>query len=69
MSDARRNPQCSSCRAGEVERDADGLYVGRVFDCSESGRPFKGWLCEDHYGMLCDDGATLRCVKSVTPTN
>lgn len=59
-----RTKNCAQCRLGENEVEADGLYVGNIYDDSGRLRPYRAWLCDDHLTMLCDDGGTLRKERS-----
>jgi len=57
---------CSSCKRGGNEVEADYLATGRTFEWSDSGTPFKGYLCSDHLQIMEEDGATLRIVSWLT---
>ena len=54
MSKAHR---CASCLAGEIENhDVAGRFAGYIYD---EGRPFNGWLCQEHVNMYNDDNGRL----------
>lgn len=53
---------CSSCRRGEKNIEADGLYTGTTSE----GLPFRGKLCRFHVDIMCQDGARLTIMTAYT---
>jgi hypothetical protein len=45
--------RCASCWAGEIDNDdVVGYFTGYyAAEC----RPFRGYLCDDHLTMICED--------------
>lgn len=56
---------CASCRAGEVQQEADYLVIGRTYRYKDTGTPYRAYLCKEHYEMMLDDGDELRIVERV----
>lgn len=57
--------KCSSCRAGEIDQPADYFCFGKIWDSNDRTRPFRGYLCEDHYTMLLEDGAEFSAADPI----
>jgi len=64
----KNEPRCCSCRNGEIDRPADGLFVGTWIP-ERRVVPFRGYLCNDHAEMMADDGAILKCIKELKGEN
>ena len=60
----QKPPRCCSCRNGEIDRPADGLFVGTWIPEYKTV-PFRGYLCNDHAEMMRNDGALLRRIKTL----
>jgi len=56
---------CSHCR--RAERDSSEGDV-RLVRGKLNGRPYRAFLCDDHYAMMCDDGLVAR-PQAVAVTN
>lgn len=55
---------CSSCKAGEIyDEPAKYLVTGKLTAWSDP-RPYKAWLCQDHFTMLEMDGEKLKIIKT-----
>lgn len=55
---------CSHCRRAELTNTDDvRLVIGKL-----NGRPYRAFLCADHFTMLCDDGLVAR-PQAVAVTN
>jgi hypothetical protein len=46
---------CAQCRRADTSTRADVFVVGRF-----NTAPYRGYLCEDHLTMLCDEGLQVR---------
>ena len=54
-----KEPKCSSCRNGELDRDADVLVSGSLMT-GDYGQepvwmPYRAYLCDDHYELMVSD--------------
>ena len=58
---------CSHCR--RAERDSSEGDV-RLVRGKLNGRPYRAFLCDDHFSMMCDDGLVARpqAVAVISPT-
>ena len=56
---------CSHCR--RAERDSSEGDV-RLVRGKLNGRPYRAFLCDDHFAMMCDDGLVAR-PQAVAVTN
>jgi len=53
---------CAECRKGEMKNRANFYVTGTRWIDNERKRPYRAYLCEEHYIMLLDDGDDVKIV-------
>jgi hypothetical protein len=53
---------CSSCKRGDVEHPADGLFYGQT----HYGKPYRAYLCLYHRYIIIEDGGSSKMIRPVS---
>jgi hypothetical protein len=56
---------CKACKDGENKVDADYIVKGIYFTHYGQLATYSGGICENHYNIMMDDGASLTILEKL----